>query len=308
MAIPGDIIEISGTCQETVTITTNDFTLDGLGSAIIDGGGAQPEVALEGVITIDGAQRVTIRNGPDGILVNRGAAVTLADLTVQDNADDGIQVMLNATADMTGTIVSTGNADDGILVIDSASLHITNGILNTQANGDDGLTVFNSSALRLSNSTLQADNNGLADPTGDGLVIASASTFNTTGGEPVQITASQNANRGIVVASASAMILGAQSTTTLTNNGTDGLGIFYVSRFHLPSTSELRLENNAEVGLLVINISAATCANGSTVVYANNGVDFVVENAIVSPNCIAQGTTSSNSVRPHHGVATSEEH
>ncbi|PON19147.1 hypothetical protein C2W62_04320 [Candidatus Entotheonella serta] len=281
MAIPGDIIEISGTCQETVTITTNDLTLDGLGSAIIDGGGAQPEVALEGVITIDGAQRVTIRgltirNGPDGILVHRGAAVTLADLTFQDNADDGI------------------------LVIDSASLHITNGILNTQANGDDGLTVFNSSALRLSNSTLQADNNGLADPTGDGLVIASASTFNTTGGEPVQITASQNANRGIVVASASAMVLGAQSTTTLTNNGTDGLGIFYVSRFHLPSTSELRLENNAEVGLLVINISAATCANGSTVVYANNGVDFVVD--------IAQGTTSSNSVRPHHGVATSEEH
>ncbi len=37
-AKPGDTIQVTGTCKETVTITTDRLTLDGQGSAILDGG------------------------------------------------------------------------------------------------------------------------------------------------------------------------------------------------------------------------------------------------------------------------------
>ena len=38
-AKPGDTIQVTGTCKETVVITTDRLTLDGQGSAILDGGG-----------------------------------------------------------------------------------------------------------------------------------------------------------------------------------------------------------------------------------------------------------------------------
>jgi nitrous oxidase accessory protein NosD len=40
-AKPGETSQVSGTCQEAVTIITDRITLDGSGSAIIDGGGAE---------------------------------------------------------------------------------------------------------------------------------------------------------------------------------------------------------------------------------------------------------------------------
>jgi nitrous oxidase accessory protein NosD len=41
-AKPGDTLKVTGTCQERVTITTDRLTLDGGGSAVLDGsaGGA----------------------------------------------------------------------------------------------------------------------------------------------------------------------------------------------------------------------------------------------------------------------------
>lgn len=294
-ANPGDIIQISGTCQETVTITTNDLTLDGQGSAIIDGGGNEPGVFLQGAITIDGAQRVAIRgltvqNGPDGILATRGAAVTLTDLVLQNNADDGIQIMLNSTADMSGMITSMGNADDGILVLDAASLHITDGTVTARENGDDGLSVFGSSALRITNSTVQLEQNGTTDPAGDGLVILSTSTMNTTGEGMVQIVANQNANRGMVISSSATLLFNVPSSTILTNNGLDGLGVFNLSRFSLPAGAELRLENNARFGLIATNVAIVFCAADSAVVLNGNGMASFIADSIVSQECLGPST------------------
>ena len=72
-AKPGDTLQVTGTCHERVTITTDRLTLDGGGSAVLDGGGGGP-TEFEGVVTIDGAHGVTltgftIQNGPgEGIL------------------------------------------------------------------------------------------------------------------------------------------------------------------------------------------------------------------------------------------------
>ena len=39
-AKPGDTLQVTGTCHERVIITTDRLTLDGDGSAVLDGGGA----------------------------------------------------------------------------------------------------------------------------------------------------------------------------------------------------------------------------------------------------------------------------
>src|SRR5919108_3657244 len=73
-AQPGDTIHVQGTCEETVTITTDRVTLDGGGEAVLQGpGGGQPGDVSEGLLNIVGVQGVDIRG-----------------FTVQHSAADGI--------------------------------------------------------------------------------------------------------------------------------------------------------------------------------------------------------------------------
>ena len=58
-AKPGDRLAVRGTCREKVIVSTDRVTLDGQGSAILDGGGGAP-TELTGLVTIDGARGVTI--------------------------------------------------------------------------------------------------------------------------------------------------------------------------------------------------------------------------------------------------------
>ncbi|ETX00299.1 MAG: hypothetical protein ETSY1_11760 [Candidatus Entotheonella factor] len=202
-------------------------------------------------------------------------------------------------------MTSMGNADDGIVILDSSSLHITDGTVMAQGNGDDGVSIFSSSALRITNSTVQLEQNGVTAPTGDGLVVSSTSTVSTTGAGMVQIVANQNANRGIVVSSSAIFSLGVPSSTVLTNNGLDGLGVFNLSRFILPAGTELRLENNARFGLIATNLAIVFCAADSNVVLSGNGMDPFFENSIVSEACLGSGTqgTPRTMTAPATGVS-----
>jgi nitrous oxidase accessory protein NosD len=102
----GDTLQVTGTCHERVIITTDRLTLDGDGSAVLDGGGGGP-TELEGVVTIDGAHGVTltgftIQHGlGEGMLGLHGAAFAVQQTTVQNNATIGIAVADGSTADLT---------------------------------------------------------------------------------------------------------------------------------------------------------------------------------------------------------------
>src|SRR5262245_7810550 len=56
-ANPGDTIRLSGTCFERVVVATDRITIDGQGSATLDGGGGSP-ADFTGVLTIDGAKGI----------------------------------------------------------------------------------------------------------------------------------------------------------------------------------------------------------------------------------------------------------
>src|SRR5262245_61166151 len=55
-ARPGDIIQVTGTCNESVLIIKDGITLDGQGTTIVNSGSS-----TQSTITVDGAQRVTIQ-------------------------------------------------------------------------------------------------------------------------------------------------------------------------------------------------------------------------------------------------------
>ncbi|PON14656.1 hypothetical protein C2W62_27925 [Candidatus Entotheonella serta] len=302
-ADPGDTIQVTGTCQETVTITTDRLTIDGQGSAIIDGGGFPVGSALAGVININGASGVhltglTVQNGPDGVLILRGASARLTDVTSRDNADEGLQVIENATATFSGTILSGNNGDDGIGVFRTSSLTLDNdSVVSVFNNGDDGISVFSSVSVSMTNSTVSLDNNGRLDPFGDGMQIIGMSSVSFFGTNTINVN--QNTFRGIVLSNSSYLLVSDTGVVNLTNNGNDGIGIFNVSRFSLGTGTTLRSESNADTGIVVANSAIAFCSDDSTVTLLNNAVapSFVSDNSQASPACLEPMIASQASPR-----------
>jgi hypothetical protein len=131
----GDIIVVTGTCSEKVTITVDRLTLDGQGSAIIDGNAtacALESEAVEGLVEIDAAQGVvftgfTVQNSPvDGIFLRNGAAAIIRDTTVRHRCDDGLHLA------------------QSVATLEMAIF---------QENQENGMNVFNNSAVSLSSIT-----------------------------------------------------------------------------------------------------------------------------------------------------------
>ena len=61
-AKPGDTIRVQGTCKETVTITKDRLTLNGIDNATIKGPGGGPSSdPFEGLLNVVGAHGVEIR-------------------------------------------------------------------------------------------------------------------------------------------------------------------------------------------------------------------------------------------------------
>ena len=126
-AQPGHTITITGTCNETVVVNKDGITLDGEGSAVIDGGGANAAVIL-----IKGRRNVTLKglavqNGLLGIHADGGAAVGLENVTAQNNNrgidgrdGDGIRITASV-ASFKGTVRSNHNDGDGIDLFHASS-------------------------------------------------------------------------------------------------------------------------------------------------------------------------------------------
>ena len=103
-AQPGDTIMITGTCNETVMVDKDGITLDGGGTAIIDGDGADvPVIAVYGQrnVVIRG---LTVQNGRQGVFADRGTAVWLEDVTARNNGA-GISIRGNSSATFAGTVI-----------------------------------------------------------------------------------------------------------------------------------------------------------------------------------------------------------
>ena len=120
IAVDGDIITVSGTCTEIVTITTDGITIRG---DPVDGG------TLMGGFIVDGAQRVVIDNltidgstntgRVDGVRAQDNAHVTVRNCTIQNITRSGVNI-INASSGLiegnTITVNEGDGADSGVAV------------------------------------------------------------------------------------------------------------------------------------------------------------------------------------------------
>jgi hypothetical protein len=219
-AEPGDTIRVTGTCRKQVTITKDRLTLDGQGTAILDGGGGASG-DLSGLLTIDGARGVmvtgfTIQNGPsDGILAVQAATFTVKTTTVQNNVLAGIMLTDQSTAELSD--FTTQRNHNGISVLNASLVILRENIIISGNQGDGGHLV-GQSIMEIRGAHVQATNNlfGLAAISGQ-LVV-----YDFTASQGSSITASNNRFAGIGIGTGSFQIFG-RSAVTAENNGSFGL-------------------------------------------------------------------------------------
>jgi nitrous oxidase accessory protein NosD len=219
-AKPGDRIVVRGTCRERVIVSTDRVTLDGQGSAILDGGGGAP-TELTGLVTIDGARGVTItgftiQNGPgDGILALHAATLHVRNTTVQDNVFMGIAVIDHSTAELTDLTARRNR--QGIDVF-NASLAILRGSIVITDNRSIGSDLGGRSTMEIRGAQVHASNNEVGLGAGNGQLVV----YNLAASQASTITVSNNRKAGFGIGTSTFEIFGTTRITAENN----GFGLF----------------------------------------------------------------------------------
>jgi hypothetical protein len=294
------MITFTGVCAGPIVIEADGVTLQGVGGAIIDGGG-------QDAIIVAGAGRVSlagieVRNGLHGIVAVNGAHLSLTDLNVHQNAVSGISVQTGSSAVLTG-VTTAQNGLHGLDVRSGSTATVT-GMLSASDNRVFGINV-NGSSITFSQATVSATGNALgiqiatsanafiadADSVinannnlSTGLTIVSGSHLVSFGG---RINASGNPVLGVSVNSKSGLDLDAASTLNSSNNG-DGvliqqnsvMTVFNTPQFSgAPGFSTINAQNNTRTGVRVLTDAVLTLVNQARVTSNQNGtVGFVADN------------------------------
>ena len=95
-----------------VVISTDGITLQGVGNAVIDGGGAADAVTIAGSSRVS-LERLEVRNGVNGIVAVNGAHVSLTTVNVHQNAVFGISIQTGSSAVLTD-VTSSQNGLHGL--------------------------------------------------------------------------------------------------------------------------------------------------------------------------------------------------
>ena len=246
-AQPGDTIMITGTCREAVVVDKDGITLDGGGSAVIDGSGIDASMIL-----VKGYQNVTIKgltvqNGLHGITITESAAAWLENVTVQGirsrgdfESGVGIAVYNSSSVVLTGTIIANDNAWSGMGVYNSSTVVIVGDVV---IEGD-----------RLPQASLQANGNGA------GILVLLGSSF-VMGSQVATITITDNTASGLLIGGTStASFYG--DTVTFSDNGGSGVHVSGGSSATF-AVQSAEFNNNEGSGVAVFEGSTATLSGGA---------------------------------------------
>jgi hypothetical protein len=276
-AQPGDTLVVTGICHERVTVTTDRITIDGQGSAIIDGGGGGP-TEFSGVITLDGAKgvtlkRLTVRHSPgEGILGVGAAAFTVQGTTVQDNALTGIAVGDGSNANLIDTTM-LGNGT-GLDVYTSASAVLRGSVAMSQNLGN-GFEINGQALVEIRGANVSANNNS-----GTGVVVGSGqlAIFGFAASTGSTLEASGNAFAGIIVGGS---LFTVYPTATVTAHGNGVFGLLLGGPAFLQTLpgagSKFVIENNG-VGVRLQQGAGAQFQGGELTV-TGNGVGLSADGA-----------------------------
>jgi len=300
-ASPGTIILVSGTCRESVTITTNDLTLigDDSGSRATLSGMDFP--APQSLITIDSAVRINIsgfilEKGLFGILAKDNASVAIANtdtinniigiiITTSSHANlkdvnikgtephamvIGLEVTGGAVVRTEGIVNISGSASFGFDVIIASSLTLLNGaVFNSFENTLGGQVSVGSAFFADTDASMNIHNNatiGFSCNSG-----SSCRLFNAS------INANDNGLDGVDVVSAGNLEIDGHSVVTATNNGREGISIddSTVNLFGFFSTDpglpKIVTTNNGKNGVFLEFGSQLDIGHNGSIIATDNG-------------------------------------
>ena len=244
-ARPGDIINVTGVCNENVSIGTgkHSLTLDGQNAATINGPNSGiPTLTVRGTNIL--IRNFEITGGVVGIDIERGSTAVIDHNNIHNTVNHGIYIAESAFGVIKNNNIHN-NPADGVHVAENSSARIgyelnsdtsasPNTILN---NGGRGITINRSSNARIAGNTISGN-------TSDGIVVARASQADIAGN-----IINSNSGNGILVSQNSGIELGEdnpvkfwdQPNTTTSNNLQYGIACTlggYV-RGHLGSSNQI---------------------------------------------------------------------
>ncbi len=300
-ALPGTTILVSGTCYESITITTDDLTLigDDSGSKATLSGITFP--FPQSLITVESAVRVNIsgfmlEKGLFGVLAKDNASISVANTDIVDNTI-GISITTNAHAHLKdiniegteprtmvlgleitdsavvrveGTINISGSHAFGFQVITTSSLTLLkDAIFNSTGNTLGGQISVGSAFFANDNASMNTNENstiGFSCNTGSSCLLFNAS-----------INANDNGLDGVDIVSAGNLEVDGHSVVTATNNGREGISIddSTVNLFGFFSTApglpKIVATNNGNNGVFVEFGSKLDIGRNSAIIASDNG-------------------------------------
>lgn len=295
-AAPNQVLIVKGACTGPVTIITDGLTLIASGPASVNGQG-------QDVITVNGAQRVTLNGltvtgGNNGVVIENVGQATLQNDTVTGNAVTGILVESNSSATTFGGATS-GNSLNGIDLEATSSLLVI-GSYSSNSNGVFGINVNNGSSLTLVQANLSVSSNTLGVQLGTnatgfmdnfstlstsnnftvGLTMVSGSHMVDFGGV---IVSNGNGNNGISLNSKAGLDCDAAAQVTSSNNAGDGV--------HLEQTSVMTIFNNPNFSGVSGTTTLTTHSNQGAGVNLLTASEILVDNyaEIVSTGNVQAG-------------------
>lgn len=245
LALPGDTIQVTGTCTESVLIRNEQMriALDGQNVATISPASGYAAFTVRGKgITI---RNFTITGGPGaGVWVNRGSNAIINQNHIHGMGGNGITVNQLSFAVIRNNNIH-GNAGDGILISETSDSRIgfdqnydAAASPNTiQNNGGRGITVSGTSKARIVGNTITGN-------TGDGIGVfrnaqadIAGNTLDSNGGSGINVGMNGGAQLGEDNPST---FLDQPNVTTVNNVGygvTCSLGAYV--RGHLGSSNQI---------------------------------------------------------------------
>jgi hypothetical protein len=270
-AEPTDEVRISGICNEKITVRADRITLTGLAGAVIQGGSVQQGVELDGLVTVEGARGVVIRDltiqrsRAEGIFGTLGAAFTVENVTLQDNGGAGL----------------------------AAASSIIDVTACTSRRNSSGFDLFNGTQVMFRGNIVASDNQI------DGIFLGGTSSFEVRG---AKIEA--NNNTGGVVAVGRSEIsfwtFGGTQTTggSISASGNRAVGIRLIDSGMEVFSDAATITAGGNLTGLILNggvLSAGPPGTGIRVVLENNGVGLDAEGrsiAVVIGGLSVRGNTT----------------
>ena len=116
-------ISFTRVCAGPIVVAIDGLTLQGVGTAIIDGGGSD-------AVTVAGANRVSlidleVTNGQRGIFARDGAHISVIGVSVHGNSGSGIVFVTSSTGNLSD-VAANGNGGTGLIADNGVGITIAN--------------------------------------------------------------------------------------------------------------------------------------------------------------------------------------